>query len=141
MVAVKATDVRKQWSSVVDSVVREKPAFITRTRDTMLLTNLDLIENILKVYTFSAKKYPEEDGSITLSLNEIDLVANGSDEASARHNLAENIYEYANEYYNEFSFWSKAANRKNHIPYVIKALIIDDINKLEEQIVCLDGKN
>ena len=141
MVAVKATDVRKQWSSVVDSVVREKPAFITRTRDTMLLTNLDLIENILKAYTFSAKKYPEEDGSITLSLNEIDLVANGSDETSARHNLAENIYEYANEYYNEFSFWSKAANRKNHIPYVIKALIIDDINKLEEQIVCLDGKN
>jgi hypothetical protein len=41
-------------------------------------------------------KIIEEDGSVTLSLNEIDLVENGSDEQSARINLGKAILEYFN---------------------------------------------
>ena len=33
MLATSATEVRKEWSSVLDSVVRDKPQFIKRTRD------------------------------------------------------------------------------------------------------------
>lgn len=37
--------------------------------------------------------------------------------------------------------WSSAPNRKKHIPYTFKALIIDDVEKLGESIICQDGKN
>ena len=71
-----ATEVRKEWSQVIDSVVREKPKFIKRTRDKMWLSNLDTMSEILDAYSFTAKKIIESDQTVTLSLNEIDLVEN-----------------------------------------------------------------
>ena len=141
MIALNATEVRKEWSSVVDGVVRDKPALIKRTRDKMWLSNLDTMKDILEAYHFTAEKYAEDDGSITLSLNEIDLVENAEDEATARRLLADAIMEYALEYYNNYSFYSSAPNRKKHVPYVFKALITDDTVALGDSILCRDGKN
>ena len=63
MITINATDVRKEWSSVVDKVVRDKPQFIKRTRDRMWMSNLDTMEEILSAYKFTAEKYIEEDYS------------------------------------------------------------------------------
>ena len=49
--------------------------------------------------------------------------------------------EYAEEYYNNFSYYNAAPNRKKHVPYIFKALIMDDIMKIGECIECHDGKN
>ncbi len=141
MMATSATEVRKEWSSVLDSVVRDKPQFIKRTRDKMWLSNLDIMGEILDAYKFTAEKYIEDDGSVTLSLNEIDLVENASTEAEAKNLLAQSIMEYAEEYYNNFSYYNAAPNRKKHVPYIFKALIMDDIMKIGECIECHDGKN
>ena len=126
---------------MVDSVVRDKPTFIKRTRDRMWLSNLDTMLDILDAYQFTAVKYIEEDGSVTLAKNEIDLVENAPDESKARKLLAAAIMEYAADYYNDYAYWSSAPNRKKHIPYIFKALIIDDEDKLGENIICRDGKN
>lgn len=136
-----ATEVRKEWSSVLDSVVRDKPQFIKRTRDKMWLSNLEIMGEILDAYKFTAEKYIEDDESVTLSLNEIDLVENASTEAEAKNLLAQSIMEYAEEYYNNFSYYNAAPNRKKHVPYIFKALIMDDIMKIGECIECHDGKN
>ena len=80
MLMEQATNVRKEWSAVCDSVVHEKPKFIKRTRDKLWFSNLDTMTEILSAYKFTAEKYIEDDGSITLSLNEIDLVENGENE-------------------------------------------------------------
>ena len=141
MITLNATEVRKEWSSVVDGVVREKPALIKRTRDKMWLSNLDTMKDILEAYQFTAEKYLEDDGSVTLALNEIDLVENAKEEAQARILLAESIMEYALEYYNDYAFYSAAPNRKKHVPYIFKALIMDDAKALGESILCRDGKN
>ena len=141
MMATSATEVRKEWSSVLDSVVRDKPQFIKRTRDKMWLSNLDIMGEILDAYKFTAEKYIEDDGSVTLSLNEIDLVENASTEAEAKNLLAQSIMEYAEEYYKNFSYYNAAPNRKKHVPYIFKALIMDDIMKIGECIECHDGKN
>ena len=37
MLMEQATTVRKEWSSVCDSVIHDKPKFIKRTRDKMWL--------------------------------------------------------------------------------------------------------
>lgn len=141
MLMESATDVRKEWSSVLDSVVREKPKFIKRTRDRMWLSNLTIMEDILQAYSFSAERFIEPDGSVTLSLNEMDLIENGENEETARLELGKSILEYAEEYYNDFSYWSSAPNRKSHIPYVFKAIIADDAKKIGDSIICQDGKN
>lgn len=137
----KATDVRKDWSSTCDSVIHDKPKFIKRTRDKMWFSNLDTMAKILEAYTFTAKKFIEEDGSVTLSLNEIDLIENGFDEFSARYALGDAILDYAVEYYNDYAFYSRSPNRKGHVPYIFKALIMDNPQQIGESILCLDGKN
>jgi hypothetical protein len=138
---ISATDARKDWSLLIDSVVHEKPQIISRTRDYVLLTDIHLFNDILEAYNFTAEKYIEEDNSVTLSLNELDLVVNGTTENDAKMKLAEDIMEYAEDFYNDFHYWSKAPNRKKHVPYVLKALILQDIERIGELILCQDGKN
>ena len=140
MLTLNATDVRKNWSEVSESVIREKPRFIKKTRDYMMLSNMEFIGELLEGYSFSAVKYIEDDGSVTLSLNELDLVENGRDEKEAISFLATSIYEYSVDFYNEFNMWSVAPNRKKEIPYVFKALVLDDVSKIGACIKCQAGK-
>ena len=138
MVEMSATNVRRDWSTVFDSVVRDKPILIKRTRDQVFLTNISLLSELLDVYTFHAVLFTEGDGSTTISLDEIDIIENGMDEQDAKHKLAESILDYANDYYNDFGYWAKG-NRKFHIPYVFKALILADIEKIGGLIECRHG--
>ena len=121
MLMEQATTVRKKWSAVCDSVIHEKPKFIKRTRDKMWFSNLETMSDILQIYQFTALKYIEDDGSVTLSLNEIDLIENGKDEQEVRLNMGKAIFEYALDYYNEYEMYSHSPNRKKHIPYIFKA--------------------
>ena len=137
---MNATDVRKDWSTVVDTTVRVKPQFFKRTRDYVFLSDLHFMEEFLAGYSYSAIRMDEDDGSVTLALNELDLVENGKDEEEARSKLAAAILEYAEDFYNDFSYWGSAPNRKSHIPYVFKALFIGDTEKIGESIRCQAGK-
>lgn len=141
MLMEQATTVRKKWSAVCDSVIHEKPKFIKRTRDKMWFSNLETMSDILQIYQFTALKYIEDDGSVTLSLNEIDLIENGKDEQEVRLNMGKAIFEYALDYYNEYEMYSHSPNRKKHIPYIFKALIIDNPEQIGDMIQCQDGKN
>ena len=136
-----ATDVRRDWSAVMESVVRDKPQFIKRTRDYMVLTDIELFKNLLSAYEFTADRYIEADGSVTLSLRELDLAENAPTEAEARLLLGHSILEYAEDFYNEFALWSAAPNRKGHVPYVLKALIMDDADKIGDAVVCQAGRS
>ena len=141
MLMEQATTVRKEWSAVCDSVIHEKPKFIKRTRDKMWFSNLETISELLEAYYFTATKYVESDNSVTLSLNEIDLVENGKDDQEARLNMGRAILEYALDYYNDSEIYSHSPNRKKHIPYIFKALIIDNPEKIGDILQCQDGKN
>ena len=141
MVILNSTDVRKEWSSVVDSVVHDKPSLVKRTRDKIWLSNIAVMSDILDNFKFTATKFVEPDYSVTLSLNEIDIIENGKSEEEARQRLARSIMEYAEEFYNNYSYYSSAPNRKSHIPYIFKVLIYDDIDRLGDNIICQDGKN
>ncbi len=141
MLMEQATTVRKEWSAVCDSVIREKPKLIKRTRDKMWFSSLETIYEILQAYRFTAFKYIEEDGSVTLSLNEIDLVENAASEREARWNLGKAVLEYSLDYYNEYEIYSHSPSRKGHIPYIFKALIIDDPGTIGDMIQCQSGES
>ena len=113
---LNATDVRKNWSVTLDSVLHERPAYIKRTRDSVALVNMETMKEILRGYSFEATEYSEDDGSITLSLIDMDIVVNAPDEKEARDRLAVDIKEYAEEYYDNYSIWSVSPNRKKRRP-------------------------
>ena len=140
MTTISATQARNEWSTMIDSVIREKPKFIKRTRDYMFLSDIGIIENLLTAYTFHAEIFSEDDGSITLSLDEIDLVENGPNQHDTLLKLSAAILEYAKDYYEDFSYWSKGS-RKLHIPYVLKALILNDPQKIGGFIQCRHGES
>ena len=140
MILEQATAIRKEWSRACDTVTHEKPLFIKRTRDKLWFSNLETMTDILDAYQFTAQLFPEPDGTVTLSLNELDLVENGKTEAEARNKLGNSILEYALEYYDNYTLYSHTPNRKKHIPYVIKALIIDDAVSIGRSILCQNGK-
>lgn len=107
----------------------------------MWFSNLETMMDILEAYQFTAMKYIEDDNSVTLSLNEIDLVENGRNESEARFRLASSILEYANDFYNDYEIYSHSPNRKKHIPYIFKALIMESPEKIGDILQCQDGKN
>jgi len=139
MQTINATQVRSEWSAIVDSVVREKPIMFKRTRDLLFLTDIENLNEFLAVYHFHARVFPEDDGSVTISLDEIDIVENGADEAEALKNLSKAIMEYSEEYYADYAYWARG-DRKKHKPYVFKALIVNDIEKIGGLIECRHGE-
>ena len=139
MLTINATQVRSEWSTIVDSVVREKPIIIKRTRDRMILSDINFLDELLTAYSFNVKLLIEENGTVTASLDEIDLVENGKTEQEARQKLAESILEYSEDYYNDYKFWARG-DRKSHIPYVFKALILSDADKIGGLLICRHGE-
>ena len=140
MLTIPSSEVRKEWSSVMDTVIREKPVFIKRTRDSMMLSATETIWQLISGVKYTADMYREADGSVTLSARDMDIIVNGADEAAARKALVRDITEYAEEYYQEFERYYYAPNRRAHLPYVIKALVAQSPEELEGEVVCQAGK-
>ena len=140
MNVLSATDVRKNWSITLDKAIHEKPVYIKRTRDNLAIINIDTMKEALSGYRFTFRKYTEDDNSVTLSSEEFDIVVNDKDEYTAELTLARDIKEYAEDFYENFATWSIAPNRRTHIPYVLKALMLDD-EVIMEELTCLDGRN
>jgi antitoxin YefM len=129
-----ASDARKYWSEYIDQAIREKPVFLKRTRDHVALLNIEMLQETLLLYEFNVKLFNEDDGSITASLEEIDLIENAGTEDEVLDMLAKSILEYSEDYYNDLSYWHSAPNRKKHLPYVMKALILNDFNHIRKII-------
>ena len=141
MLTMSATEVRKDWSRVLDSVTRRRPAFIKRTHDNVVLASTESLSAMLSYVRYETTIFQEDDGSITLSLDALDLVVNEKSLESAKKSLANDIEEYAEEYYANYESYSVSPNRRAHLPYVMKALIADSPQELEDAIDCHAGKN
>ena len=99
------------------------------------------MEKLLSVCGFTAEKNFDEDGSIILCLNEIEfLIETGKDEDEALTNMAKAILEYAGDYYSDLAFWSRGRNTKGHMQYVMKALALNDVEKIKDLIKCQPGE-
>ncbi len=135
-----ASDVRKEWSSTIDTVMRERPAFIQRTRDHLILLDVATLRLAFKNLTFDLLVYEEKDGSVTCTEDHLDLVENAASVDECIQQMISALRDYANDFYREFALWSKAPNRKSHIPYVLKVLASTD-EEIREDIRCHAGKN
>ena len=141
MLAVNATDVRKDFGRYIDNIIRSKPIFIKRSRDYFMGISIDMAKELTNDVVFLADKYVEDDGSVTLSLHDFDIVVNDKDESSALDSLIKDLREYALEFYEDIEFWSSDINRRKQFKRILKVLLTDDDEEMKENIVCQLGKS
>jgi antitoxin YefM len=94
------------------------------------MNNLKLAKSMLSNFRFHAEFFTEEDGSVTSSLEEIDIIVNGADKEQAKTELAKDLLEYAQMYHDEFDLFFNSKNRKEHLPYVLNVLMQSDIQSI-----------
>ena len=134
MQTIPATDIRKNFSSAIDTAVREKPVAFQRNRDKLMLFSNAQVLGLLKDCSLKPVFISEEDGSITATLDGFDLVINAANQEEATTKLAEEIIEYAVEYYDQFQLYFSSNNRKQHFPYVLRVLLAEDLDEVKELI-------
>jgi len=130
MKLLNASEVRNDFSSFIDKVVREKPMVFKRNRDQVLSMSIEQANSLLETHRFKAILIPEEDGSITITLEDFDLVVNAPDRNQALLKMAEELIDYAQDYLDQFALYFKAANRKKHFPYVMKVALAEGIQEV-----------
>lgn len=126
----------KNWDGLSNDILWGEKNISEENNRYMIITNLSIMNSLLEVYKFTANCYVEDNKTITLSLNEMDLVVNADSLENAKKKLAKDILEYSNEFYKDFSFWGNVPNRKNHIPYILKAIISNNVNEISKTIIC-----
>lgn len=86
--------------------------------------------------SFSYTKIVDKDGSIVISSNDMDVVSMGKDEQEALSNFTSDLVEYAQEFYDEFEFWSSAPNRVKHIPMILQIISAGNEQEVRNILRC-----
>lgn len=120
---INSTEVRQNWGKFIDDLVREKPCLVKRNRDVIAALSLDHFQELMKPYYFNLEYEQEEDGSLSGSLEEIDLVVHAQSYEELLNCIVNQLIDYAEEYMENFNFYQRSPNRSAHFPYVINILI------------------
>jgi uncharacterized protein YbcC (UPF0753/DUF2309 family) len=134
MRSTNATDVRREWGSFIDKVVRDRPQAIKRSRDHILAMSMEHAQELVKDVRFTLEYEEEPDGSVSGSLKELDLVENAPTVEALKEALAEELMVYAEGYFDEFQLYFHAPNRKKHFPFVLRVLLSDHPSEITELI-------
>jgi hypothetical protein len=97
--------------------------------------SIDMAKELVRDIVFTADRYVEDDGSVTLSLQNFDIVVNDIDNQSAMDSLVKELKEYALEFYKDIEFWGSDKNRREQLKKILKVLLADD-KELRESIKC-----
>ena len=119
---LKFTSARSSLSDLFDQVWHQfLPAVVKRHQtEEVLLVRRDLQKDILRAYTFKPEVLQEEDGSVTLALDEIELVVNAPTFEEAARKLVQEMKIYAEDYKERIHLFLHAPNRRGHFPYVLR---------------------
>ncbi len=125
---IRFTSARKSFTELFDSVWhRSLPAIIKRRQaEEVLLLRRDIQQDILQAYKLIPEILPEEDGSVTLALNVLDLVVNAPALKEAVNEMIREMKIYAEDYRERPQLFLNAPNRKGHFPYLLRVWLCND---------------
>jgi hypothetical protein len=98
----------------------------------------DVLANILEPYKFTAAEFADDYEGIVLWSDDLHIWASGKSKEDAIKSLATEILEHSNDFYKEFNLWVK--DRGVQVPYVLKALMLNDVEKIGGLITCRPGE-
>lgn len=128
------TDARKNFSSLYDQVFNAfKPTIIKRKQsEEVLVLRVDLQKMLLSNYSLKPEIISEDDGSVTLALDELELYTNSPTLEDAINELVNDLKYYASDYLQRSQLFLNAPNRRSHFPYILRILLCDSDEELRE---------
>jgi antitoxin YefM len=125
---IQFTEARNQLSTIYDTVFNAfNPAIIKRKQsEEIALIRVDLLKTLLAKFTFQPEVIPEEDGSVTLALDQLELYANNATLETAVQDLIQDLKIYAEDYIERPQLFLQAPNRKGHFPYILRILLCEN---------------
>lgn len=139
MLAVNATDVRKEWGNYIDTIVRQKPVFVKRSRDYFACIDIDTLKLLVSNIKFNAEYEYDENNKVVMFIDGYDCVVSGNDVDDAKSKLLYDLREYAQQYF-EDSNWSNDKQRASQIDELLKLTICTD-EELLQDFICQPLKN
>lgn len=132
---LSATQVRADFSQFIDNVVHVKPQAVKRNRDVFWSISQKVTTELLAGYSIVVEYEQEEDGSFAGSLLPLnDIVCYGATFEAMIEDAAQQLVEYAQDYYQDFSRYYHSPNRKAHLPYVLNVLSQENLDGVKALI-------
>lgn len=130
------TAARSDFSSLYDKAYRQyHPILIRRRRDEeVLMLRRDLVQDALRAYPLKAQALKEPDGSITLIMPTLELVANGPTREKALDDLVAELKAYAQDFFSQSALFFNAPNRRHHFPFLLRVLLCNSDEEIRSLI-------
>ena len=125
---VNFTEARNDFSSLYDQVFNAfKPAIINRKKtEQVLILRADLQKMLLSCFSLKPEVITEDDNSVTLSLDQLEIYVNGNTLEEAIKILIDDLKFYAQDYIQRSQLFLHAPNRRSHFPYVLRILLCNN---------------
>lgn len=125
---VNFTEARNDFSSLYDQVFNAfKPAIINRKKtEQVLILRADLQKMLLSCFSLKPEVITEDDNSVTLSLDQLEIYVNGNTLEEAIKTLIDDLKLYAQDYIQRSQLFLHAPNRRSHFPYVLRILLCNN---------------
>lgn len=132
LLAEKSSDVRQDWSRFVDEVIHKSPKFVQRNeRDVFVSMNLEYMSVIMDSIRYSVEvEYDKESEEYIATMHDFWFVEAGETEEIAVHKLANQLLDFAADYYKDLHMYHSTKDFKKQFPLVLKALITDEAKRI-----------
>ena len=124
VVATGVSEARGNFSAFLDDAGK-KPGFIKRRRETFVVVSTAAIERaITKKINVSFAFDDTKDGRVFYTKNDVfpDVIGWGETTEKAQSSFIEGLADFCQIFYDNFSRYSEAPNRKGQVIYVLKVV-------------------
>ena len=134
LLAEKSSAVRKDWSRFVDEVIHKAPKFVQRNeRDVFVSMNMHYMSLLMDNIRYSVNiDYDAESNEYVGTMDDFWFVEAGETEDEVNRKLAEQLLNFATDYYKDLHLYRTTPDFKKQFPKVLNALVIDDVNGVIE---------
>ncbi|TWH57335.1 antitoxin of RelE/RelB toxin-antitoxin system [Desulfitobacterium sp. LBE] len=126
------TEARSQFSTLYDSVFNSfSPAIVKRKQtEQIAMLRVDLLKMVLEDYKLNPDIIQEDDGSITLALDALEVYINNSTLDLAAADLIEDLKLYAQDYLKRSQLFLHSPNRTHHFPYILRIMLCENDDEI-----------
>ena len=131
---INVTDARKEMSQFFDSVIFEKPIVLKRRKYEAVLIERNLLKMFLQDSMIEVKKETDKDKNCILWAEKLNVWGKGETLSESLNDLCKNLFEYANDIYDNFMFYFYGQNIKDKLSYIFHILLCETEEDLKKII-------
>jgi antitoxin YefM len=130
------TEARKEFTAMYNHVFNEYTPMIVKRKQTeeIMVLRTDLQKMLLSQYSLKPEITSEDDGSTTMTLDQLDIYANAESVETATTQLIEDLKIYAQDFINRSQLFINAPNRRSHFPFVLRILLADNDEEIRSML-------